>query len=188
MVLASQDAFRQLMWALARPGLPQRLAGDIDPPPGLDQATAIALLTLADFETPVWLPPRLARDVAGDYLRFHSGCPLVSDPAAATFAVLDGRDAVTTLPRLAIGEDRYPDRSATVFIELPALDGGLPVRLTGPGIEDAVEIAPGGVDRAFWSFVEGNHGLYPLGVDIYLTAADRIIGLPRSTAISVVGG
>jgi alpha-D-ribose 1-methylphosphonate 5-triphosphate synthase subunit PhnH len=180
-VLDSQAAFQALMWALSRPGLARRIGVDIEPPEGLERAAAVALLTLADFETPVFLPPALARGAAGDYLRFHAGCPLVSAPGAAMFAFAEASAAAALLPALATGDDRYPDRSATLIVAVPALAGGLPVVLTGPGVDGVVELSAAGLDEAFWNAIADNHARYPLGVDLVIVAGDEVVGLPRST-------
>lgn len=182
-VLESQAAFQGLMWALARPGLPRSLEAAIEPPEGLAPASAVALLALADFETPVYLPPARAGGPAGDYLRFHAGCRLTARPEEAMFALADGAEAAALLARLPVGEDRYPDRSATLIVEVRALAGGLPVRLAGPGIRDEIEIAPSGLDAGFWSAVAANNARYPLGVDFFLACGRDVIGLPRSARI-----
>lgn len=187
-VLESQAAFQGLMWALARPGVPRRLEAAIEPPEGLGAASAIALLTLADFETPVYLPPPRARGAAGDYLRFHAGCPLAAAPGGAMFALAGGGEAAALLPALPAGEDRYPDRSATLIVEVPALTGGRGVTLTGPGVERAVGIAPAGLDDGFWRAVAANHARYPLGVDLFIAAGSDILGLPRSVRAAPRGG
>lgn len=187
-VLDSQTAFRTLMEALAGPGVARAIALAIDAPPGIAPATAVALLTLADFETPVYLAPAEAAGAAGDTIRFHAGARLVTDPSAAMFAVARAAAAAPLLARLAVGEDRYPDRSCTLFVEVPALSGGPRVRLTGPGIAQVLEIAPAGLDAAFWTAAMDNAALYPLGVDMVLVAGDTILGLPRSTHIALVEG
>jgi alpha-D-ribose 1-methylphosphonate 5-triphosphate synthase subunit PhnH len=148
----------------------------------------VALLTLADFETPVYLAPPEAEGAAGDAIRFHAGAPLVTDPGAAMFAVARAESGAALLAHLAVGEDRYPDRSCTLFVEVPAFDGGPRVRLTGPGIERALEIAPAGLDTAFWMAAMDNAARYPLGVDMVLVAGDTIVGLPRSMQLALVEG
>ena len=76
-VFQSQAAFRALLAALSEPGTLQQVASEITPPEGLATATATALLTLADYETPVWLPEALRNGPAGAWLRFHCAAALV---------------------------------------------------------------------------------------------------------------
>lgn len=182
-VFQPQGAFRALLAALAEPGTRQAVTGGVVPPEGLHAATATVLLTLADYETPIWLPSALRDGPAGAWLRFHCAAALVEDPAAASFAVID--DATDALPIAAfnLGTDQFPDRSATVLVQCTDFDGGLAVTLEGPGIAGRRTVAPGGLPENFWAQVADNAGLYPLGVDLILSHADAVLGLPRSTRI-----
>jgi len=182
-VFQSQAAFRALLDALSEPGTLQRADGGITPPEGLEAATATALLTLADYETPVWLPQALREGAAGQWLRFHCGVALVEDPARAAFAVIDGATLEPALSAFNPGNDQFPDRSATIFVQCAALAGGNEVTLSGPGIPGSREIAPQGLRSGFWTEVQENGALYPLGVDLVLCHGDGMLGLPRSTRI-----
>lgn len=182
-VFQSQAAFRALLDALAEPGALRRVDGGIVPPEGLEAATATALLTLADYETSVWLPRALRDGPAGQWLRFHCGAALVEDPAKAAFAVIDGAAPEPALSAFNPGNDQFPDRSATLFVQCAALAGGDMVTLSGPGIPGAREVAPQGLRAGFWTEVQENGELYPLGVDLVLCHGDSLLGLPRSTRI-----
>ncbi len=182
-VFQSQAAFRALLDALSEPGTLRRVDGDITPPEGMEAATAIALLALADYETPVWLPQALRDGPAGQWLRFHCGVTLVAEPGQATFAVIDGTAAEPTLAAFNPGNDQFPDRSATVLVQGAALEGGAGVTLSGPGIPGTRDIAPNGLRAGIWAELEENAALYPLGVDLVLCHGDGMLGLPRSTRI-----
>ena len=167
-------AFRAALQAMARPGRIETAAG-VTPPAPLSPAAGCLLLTLCDPETP--LPLAGAHDCADlrDWVTFHCGAPLV-EPGEAMFAV--GRwEALTPLTRWRIGTPEYPDRSATLIVELQALDGTGP-RLTGPGIETEARLSLPEVD-AF----AANAALFPLGLDFFLTAGDRLAALPRTTHV-----
>ncbi|MDP3258010.1 phosphonate C-P lyase system protein PhnH [Bosea sp. (in: a-proteobacteria)] len=182
-VFQSQGAFRALLAALAEPGTRQGVAGGITPPDGLHAATATALLTLADYETPIWLPSVLRDGAAGAWLRFHCGSVLVSEPGDAAFAVIDGATIDPALSAFDAGTDQFPDRSTTIIVQCAALDGGETVTLTGPGIARSRQIAPAGLRPGFWAEVAANNDAYPLGVDLLLSHGDAVLGLPRSTRI-----
>ncbi|WP_353182033.1 phosphonate C-P lyase system protein PhnH [Bosea sp. (in: a-proteobacteria)] len=182
-VFQSQAAFRALLAALSEPGMLQGVAADIAPPEGLAAATATALLALADYETPVWLPESLRDGAAAAWLRFHCGVALVDEPARAAFAVLDGAAGEPKLSDFNPGTDQFPDRSTTVIAQVADLEGGAALNLTGPGIPGARSIAPRGLRPGFTDELRENGALYPLGVDVVLTHGDRLIGLPRSTRI-----
>jgi len=167
-------AFRAIMNALARPGRIEVVVGAVPPLP-LSVAAGVVLLTLADGTTPVHLAP--SHDVAAvrDWLTFHCGCPLVA-AEQAVFAV-GLWDALLPIGRFPIGTAEYPDRSTTLIVEVPALSGPPGgARLTGPGIRGEARLCLPDVE-----ILAGNHAQFPLGCDLYLTAGDRLAGLPRST-------
>src|SRR5262245_1572955 len=85
-VRESQAVFRLAMGALGSPGRAVALDTPLTPPVPLLAPAAALLLTLCDFETPVWLDPVLA-DSSGvpAFLRFHTGARLVTSPADAAF-------------------------------------------------------------------------------------------------------
>lgn len=182
-VFQSQAAFRALLSALSEPGVVQDVARNFAPPEGLNAATAIALLTLANYETPIWLPEPLRNGSAGAWLRFHCGAALVDDPTAASFAVIDGATEAVTLSAFNPGTDQFPDRSTTVIVQCAGLDGGAAVTLEGPGIPGSRTVAPIGLPKDFWAQVSANAEIYPLGVDLILSHGGAVLGLPRSTQI-----
>jgi alpha-D-ribose 1-methylphosphonate 5-triphosphate synthase subunit PhnH len=182
-VFQSQAAFRALLAALSEPGTLQQVAGEIAPPEGLAAATATALLTLADYETPVWLPEGLRNGPAGAWLRFHCAATLVDEPAEAAFAVIDGAANEPKLSAFNPGTDQFPDRSTTVIVQVVGLEGGPTVTLAGPGILGSRNIAPQGLRPGFTGELRDNGALYPLGVDVLLAQGAGLIGLPRSTQI-----
>jgi alpha-D-ribose 1-methylphosphonate 5-triphosphate synthase subunit PhnH len=110
-----------------------------------------------------------------DWITFHTGAPFAA-PEGATFAV--GRwAALMPLDRYPVGTPEYPDRGATLIVEVDALapEGA---RLTGPGIDGAAALnLP---DPAAHAWVRRQ---FPLGIDMLFCAGDRIAGLPRSTRV-----
>lgn len=186
-VLQSQRAFRIILAAMGEPGRWLELTDDLAPPAGLQVPAALVLLTLVDFDTPVWLPAVSRNGAAGSWLRFHCNCPLVATTAEAAFALIDPSDAgMPALGEFSTGDDRFPDRSATILVQCGSDDSGIPVDLSGPGIASTIRVAPGGLSRSFWLQAIANAGRYPLGADLLLVSATHIMGLPRSTRINGV--
>ena len=168
----SARAFRAVLEAMARPGRIETVAGA--QAPGLSVAGSVVLATLVDRTTPVFLAPGLDAGLP-EWLAFHTGAP-VAARGEAMFAV-GGWEALTPLEGFSVGTSEYPDRSATLIVEVPELkaDGA---RLTGPGIET----------EAFLSLPEtaafrANRARYPLGLDFIFTCGDRLAALPRSTRV-----
>lgn len=176
----AQAAFSALMWALARPGTPVPLASNLAPPAPLPREMAAAALALFDYETPVFLDAALAAapDVAA-FLRFHTGAPLVSDPAAARFVLIADAAALPDLSLFAQGEPDYPDRSATLLVQVEALGDG-PLVLEGPGIDGRRGFGATPLPADFSARLAANRAGYPLGVDLILCADGHVAGLPRS--------
>lgn len=185
--IESQRLFRRLMEAMARPGRMESAAEAPPPPEGLSRAAGAVLLTLCDQETPLWLPPRLAHGEAAGWLRFHCGSPVTAAPGEAAFA-LAAPEELTALGDFSMGDPKYPDRSTTLVLDLPALDSGQPVRLEGPGIADTAIIAPVGLAAGFWAERADLAPLFPCGLDIILTAGERFVCLPRTTRAQLSEG
>ncbi|MEM7505935.1 MAG: phosphonate C-P lyase system protein PhnH [Pseudomonadota bacterium] len=167
-------AFRAIMTALARPGQIERVVG-ARPPAPLSAAAGAVLLTLCGPETPVFLAPSHDNQAVRGWIGFYTGAP-ISEPVLAEFAV--GEWADLPLERFRAGTPDYPDRSATLIVEMEAL-AAEGVVLTGPGIESEARLSL--PDRAAF---QANAANYPLGLDFFFTCGDRIAGLPRSTRVA----
>jgi alpha-D-ribose 1-methylphosphonate 5-triphosphate synthase subunit PhnH len=180
----AQQLFRAILDATSRPrrivSLPAAPAG-----PGMLSAAATAyLLTLADRDTPVWLVEPLDRPDVGNFLRFHAGASIVTQRAEAVFAVVA---AGTPQPfdGFNLGTDAYPDRSATLIVEVPGLTVGPKRQWHGPGIDGRAAVSVAGLSDDFWQDWAANHSLFPGGVDIVFTAGTELCALPRSVAVEV---
>jgi alpha-D-ribose 1-methylphosphonate 5-triphosphate synthase subunit PhnH len=167
-------AFRAAMTALARPGRIEPLSG-ARPPAPLSVAAGTLVLTLCDPDTGIYLAPSHDTPEVRAWIAFHTGAPLMAR-AEAAFAV-GTWEALLPLRDYPVGTAEYPDRSATLIVECAAL-GAEGARLTGPGIRDAARLSLPEV-AAF----RANARLFPLGLDFFLTAGDRVAGLPRTTKV-----
>ncbi len=185
-VMDAQGVFRALLSAMAQPGTAEDLALDLRPPAPLAKATAALVLALADFETPVWLDAAARTAAVTRHLRFHCGCPLVSDSRAAAFAIIAAPEQMPPLAAFAAGSDAYPDRSATIIIQVPSFTGGTPWRVRGPGIRVETTLAIAGLAADFGQWSADNHASFPCGVDVVFTCGSRLVGLPRSASVEVL--
>ncbi len=177
----SQAVFRSAMWALATPGKVVDAPVRLDAPKPLGPVAAALALTLADFETTLWLDPPLASapEVAA-FLRFHTGARLVEDPAAAQFALVAEPAALPPFSAFAQGTAEYPDRSTTLILQVETLSAGAPLFLSGPGIESTATIAPSPVPEDFAARLAENRREFPQGIDLFLVTDAALAGLPRS--------
>lgn len=181
----AQAAFRCVLDALARPG--QRFALG-RPIRGLAQGPAMAhlLLALTDDDTAVWW--QQSDRAAAGWLRFHTGAVLAASSAEAAFAVLDNAALMPPLDTFAAGSVDFPERSATLLLEVTSLDAGPAVEWRGPGIRDMRTVRIAGLPDKFWTQWQANHAAFPQGVDIIFTCAEAAMGLPRTTRVRRLEG
>ena len=180
--LESQAAFRRALAALSRPGALQECGEVPAPPQGVQPAANALLLALLDQDCRLWLSPSLNGGAAG-YFRFHTGCILVGHARQADFALVARPSELPPLGSFEPGTEEYPDRSATLVVQVDALgaDGGW--RLSGPGIRLESCLRAEGLGAEFLAQWRQNARIFPRGVDLFLASGTRLCGLPRTTRI-----
>ncbi|MEM9145908.1 MAG: phosphonate C-P lyase system protein PhnH [Pseudomonadota bacterium] len=174
-------AFRAALEALSDPGAIRSM--ERTSPPEIGSAAGALLLTLCDGTTRLWLPERLNPGPADHWILFHTNASVTRERGEADFAL--GRWAeLAPLSDWKAGTPDFPDRSATLLVEVDGLEGGDPMRLSGPGIPGHRSFAPRLPDGAAQALAE-NASRFPLGVDVILVAGNCIAAIPRSTRIGV---
>lgn len=179
-VLDSQTNFRRILDTVSQPGRVETLELGAAPKPLCEAAAAFALCML-DADTPVYLGVSLDNDAVKAWLRFHCNCPLTATPGEAAFALLDAGDDWPVLGTFNAGDPKYPDESTTLVIQTGSIREGESVVIAGPGIETTSELRVTGLPETFWQDRAATLTALPLGLDVFLTADDQIIGLPRTT-------
>jgi alpha-D-ribose 1-methylphosphonate 5-triphosphate synthase subunit PhnH len=180
-VADAQRAFRRILKAMSEPGVMVSLPlqqgwGDLSP-----AATAV-LLTLVDQESALWLDSRIDNDVVRNNLRFHTGVPIVDErdaPFALTHAATNPDPAL-----FAAGDNMSPEKSTTLIVEVPALNGGLTLRLSGPGLREPRAIAPQ-LPEAILHYLRERPHPFPQGVDLIFTCGEAMMALPRTSDVEV---
>lgn len=187
-VFAAQAVFRAVMDAMARPGQIKKVAAPQDYPEALMPGTAAIALTLFDHDTPVWLDGLLERSAGLEtWLKFETSAPITASPAKSHFAVVTNPELLPALDRFPLGSDEYPDRSATLILEVNSLTGGPAFELTGPGIDGSTIMNATMEPPDFFERLAFNHFLFPRGLDTILVAGDMIAALPRTLRITPRG-
>ncbi len=193
-VMEGQAVFRAVLEAMARPGTVQPVAGLQRAPRPLSPVAAALVATVCDGDTPVWLDPSLAPGGSrtrgpGDggavaaWIAFHTGAPLAATQGEAQFAICADPALLAPLESFARGTQDYPDRSATLILQVDTFSEGEPLLLEGPGIAGRAGAAPGPLPRHFRDQWRQNGACFPRGVDLIFAGPDAVMCLPRTTRI-----
>jgi len=172
-----QRTFRTVLDAMARPGRVGATAEIVAPAPWVSAAAAVCL-TLLDLETRLWVQPGFSVE-GQNWVQFHTGCRWGRSPQDAHFALIWDAATCPPLSRFHPGSAEFPETSTTLILQLPALSGGQPMTLTGPGILGTQLMAPP-LSPSFWAQWQANHQAYPLGVDVLCCAGTSLVALPRT--------
>ena len=181
-IFESQSAFRGCLSALATPGTVVSLGAGLEAVQHLHPAASALLLALLDQDTRLWLSPGAAAGPAAASLKFHTGCSLAATPGEADFALVASPLELPLLEEFTAGSQEYPERSATVVLQVPELASG-GWKLTGPGIRGEARLSVPSLGAGFLAQWETNRARFPRGIDLYLSCGDRLCGLPRTTRI-----
>ncbi len=184
-VRASQAVFRSVMDAMARPGAIVATGGLARAPQPLSLAAAAVALTLLDYETPVWLDPALAQspEIAA-WLRFHTGAPLTDDPRQAAFGFIADPPRMPQFEAFSQGSMEYPDRAATLVLQIGRLSDNGGFCLSGPGIRGSRALLASPLPADFAARMRANRALFPRGLDIILASDTMLAALPRSVHVA----
>ena len=177
----AQACFRVVLDAMAHPGRIVRLPDALPDRLPLGMAAASVALSLCDIDTPIWLDAASAG--AAGYLAFHCGTPLAETPADARFAFVADADALPPLDSFALGTDEYPERSATLVIEVSNLTNDDGMTLRGPGILGETRLGVAGLPDRFWAERAALAELFPRGLDVLFACGDALAAVPRSAQI-----
>jgi alpha-D-ribose 1-methylphosphonate 5-triphosphate synthase subunit PhnH len=176
----SQQVFRAVLEALARPGTPMALPHR---PLEMLAAAVVPVFALADLTTGVCV-----LENAGDpwAAAVSTGTSAPTWPAEMARLVASVRpvsdDEVRGFTR---GSAAAPEHAALVALGVRDVHGG-PRRwtLSGPGVRGTAAVAPQGLPAGFVAARAEAVDAYPAGIDVLLVTDDgRVVGLPRTTAI-----
>jgi alpha-D-ribose 1-methylphosphonate 5-triphosphate synthase subunit PhnH len=179
----SQLAFRAVLDALARPGLPAQLpvSQESAVPSVLlpllalaDLGTGVCLLGAEGFPEPHW---------AG-VLSTATSAPRVPLEQARLVGAT-GPISAQEIRRLRRGSPLAPEDGALLAVAVAGLAGGSSRWwLTGPGVPGRRGVSPLGVPDEFLAARADAVAGYPAGIDVLLVAPDGgLLGLPRTTTI-----
>lgn len=140
---------------------------------GLSPAATALLSTLNEADTPLWLDEKLDTPALRDSLCLRGA--VLSRQQPTDFALLHSDSNPDLRNIVAPG--------ATVILEVPALNGGLTLRLRGPGIQERRAVAPQLPPQVIAFLRE-----WPLngqGINLMLTCGEMMMVIPRSAQVGV---
>lgn len=181
----AQQTFRTVLDAMSFPGRITEIGHNPAGPGILNPATIALARCLFDHETRIWMGDGVAGVDVYDFLKFHCGCPVTKSSLEAHFAIVSTESGVPGLTQFNAGSDVYPDRATTLIVQVPDLEDGPPISLTGPGIETEATLRISGVPDYLWRARQEQQALFPCGVDLVFTSGSRSVALPRSTEIGL---
>lgn len=174
-----QKAFRQMMNAFAFPGSLETMLPEVQDRD--NTVLRLILATLTDGEVTVADPHHLIDDQ--DWPKLET---IKEAPEKARFVVARGDTAPTFSP--ALGSLECPEKGATVVLGVTHIGQGESLVMRGPGIPSVKEVACSGLNPAWLSKRNEWNGAFPLGVDMILFDAARVIAIPRTTRITIKEG
>lgn len=173
-----QRVFRDVLDTYARPGdvrdLSDSLAGS--------NAQRAVLAALMDAEVTLADPHEKIAAADWRLLQARRG-----KPDSARYIVADGRRAPDFTPSLGTLES--PEFGATLLLEIDAVTNGpMALSVSGPGIDGVRALQLSGLHPDWISQRAEWNGAFPLGVDLLLFDARRIVALPRTTHVTIIKG
>lgn len=179
----AQQCFRALLDALGQPGIPVEMSLLL-PDFGLPTSAVATVLTLADSDTTLWLAPTVP-DALRAYFRFHTGVRIVEHLPMANFALVDCVKSLPPLNQFNAGTALSPETSTTLILPVKDFFSGVEVTLDGPGFQLPRTVSPAGIGTELWEELSANHVRFPIGIDVVLCCETQVVGLPRSSKISL---
>lgn len=173
----ARETFQSLLAALSNPGRIFTLPGS----PRSNQHSCQQIgFTLLDLESSFYTPdPALAAALQ------QSGAHSLGAAEAAYLFFPDQRvpELLASVEQAKIGVITDPDEGATMIVACTLGKGQL-IACTGPGIPETQALRVDGLAPQFWQ-LRAAKIRYPLGVDLFLVDQQQIVGLPRSTVLTV---
>lgn len=184
----SQYCFRALLTCMSEPSTIRTL--DLSEAFG-NMASAMVQVaqTLADSSTPIMLSLSFMADAEVlENMKFYVESPLTQRQDETVFYFVHRDDLVQVFTHFVDfpnGTFEYPEQGTTIIVEVPSVETGVCLLLSGPGIKDTAEAYLGEVPLAFAHFLANRTPSFPLGWDFIFTCGQQVWALPRTTKVEV---
>lgn len=169
-----QCIFRELLEAFSRPGDIRDIGAWIE-----DATAPLAVLaTLMDGETTLADPHTQITDTQWPLLQAKP-----DTCKNARYIIADGHCCPDF--QASLGSLESPEFGATLLILVDRVgQGEVDLELTGPGIDGKKNLNLAGLHSAWLTCRADWVGAFPMGVDLLLVDAQRVVALPRTTRIA----
>ena len=173
-----QRVFRDVLDTLARPGDMRDLTDSL----GGSNVQRAVLATLMDAEVTLADPHEKIAAADWPLLQARRG-----KADSARYVVADGRRAPNFTP--ALGTLESPEFGATLLLEIDDVSSGpMILKIKGPGVDGLRTLQLTGLHAGWIERRADWIGAFPLGVDLLLFDACRIVALPRTTQVAITKG
>ncbi len=189
---ASQKVYRKLLKAMSEPGKIIDIAF-VTEQYGVNNEGVELLLypsvwaiaqSLLDSDCSVYVSPVLAQKTFTQSLSFYMDAELNNNKKIVDFAFITIDELDENLSEFNVGQLEAPHKSCTLIIQTPSISDKPQLGLSGPGIERVKHLWIEGLHADQIELIQANHRLYPCGVDFIFCTPEKIVALPRSTALS----
>src|SRR5262249_40627992 len=124
-------------------------------------------------------------EAVAQFIRFHTGARVVVSSEDAAYAVISDTARLPPLTDFAQGTPEYPDRSATLILQVRELNT-TGWRLEGPGISGHAQFSASPLPADFVQRALANRSRFPCGIDVFFTTSAELAALPRSTRLTEI--
>lgn len=179
-VADAQQASRRVHKAMSEPGV----IVSLPLMPGqreLSSAASALLLTREEGADTLWLDPQIDSAALRSTLHFCTGMPLVS-ACNASLALSHAR--ANPEPATLMARQAAAGHNRTLIIELPGLNGGLTLRLSGDGLRETRAVAPQ-LPPAVLAYLREHPHPGRQRSDLIFTCGETLMALPHTVRVAV---
>ncbi len=187
-VFDAQIHFRTILDCMSRPGKVNHIGEIKIQTPG-DWHPASALVAFALLNRDVTFYANNNNETVAEYLTVNTSA-VPATVNKADFVFINGLDNGDILLNTNIGVLEYPEKSATVVIDVENIydvpkDQTHEIILQGPGVETEKRVYVRNISDSILQALKEQNSEYPLGVDVILTDREgNIMCIPRSNNFS----
>ena len=191
-VFDAQHHFRIILDGMARPGKIKVLDEmDIQPPAGLNQASAIIAMALLNTDATFYAEGENSVEIES-YIALNTAAQPVS-VGEADFIFIAGTYNAEIIFEAKTGTLPYPEESATFVLDVQEIsaapkDDVVMLTMKGPGIESETIVYIKGINAEILEGAREQNLEFPLGIDLIITdRQNKLMCIPRSNQFVIDG-